>query len=43
MSPEDEHHRKSVDRLTQALLADGWEPLGKEERWYALTFRRPIA
>jgi hypothetical protein len=35
-------HQEAVDRLTQLLLEDGWEPLGKEERWYAYTFRREV-
>jgi hypothetical protein len=30
----------ACDALVQALLAEGWEPLGKGANWYSYLFRR---
>jgi hypothetical protein len=34
-------HAAAHRRLVDGLLAAGWEPAGRDERWYELRFRRP--
>lgn len=38
----DPGHREAVDRMTQLLLEEGWEPFGKDDSWFPYTFRREV-
>lgn len=39
---EIQNHYEAVEKLAEKLKADGWEYIGKGEKWYNYRFRRPV-